>query len=328
MQRTIPGITLLALLLISCRSGGAKDQTDVILNCIVPEKNKLEDIELFPADNPINTNISQVSVDSRSEAIIALIGEATIKPDFGSGTWEGHPIGIPFILVCKTQSKIPVVFRGNSYDANYGNESDPGPYPVPLSAPIEGNGIGDSHVLTVDIDNKILYELYNASAGTASWEASGGAKWDLNANNTRPSGWTSADAAGLPILPLLVRYEEVKKGEINHAIRFTLSKNKVTRGYISPANHMVGGTNNNSEAPTPMGLRLRLKPGYDISGFSPDNQVILNAMKNYGLILADIGSDLYITGAPDERWDNDDLTKLKTIKATDFEVVQMSEIIQ
>jgi hypothetical protein len=150
----------------------------------------------------------------------------------------------------------------------------------------------------------------------------------LKINDTRPEGWTSADAAGLPILPVLVRYDEVAKGIIDHAIRFTLSKSKITRGYISPASHLVSGTNSNEAAPTPMGMRLRLKSGYDISGFSVANQVILNAMKNYGLILADIGSDLYITGAPDERWDNDDLNQLKNVKATDFEVVQMGDIIK
>jgi hypothetical protein len=267
-------------------------------------------------------------VDSRSDAIITLIGAPSVKPDFGSGLWEGHPIGIPYILVCNSQSKIPIVFRGNNYDANYGSESDPGPYPIPLSAPVEGNGAGDSHVLAVDIDNKILYELYNASVGNYEWEASGGAIWDLKINDTRPEGWTSADAAGLPILPVLVRYDEVAKGIIDHAIRFTLSKSKITRGYISPASHLVSGTNSNEAAPTPMGMRLRLKSGYDISGFSVANQVILNAMKNYGLILADIGSDLYITGAPDERWDNDDLNQLKNVKATDFEVVQMGDIIK
>ena len=185
---------------------------------------------------------------------------------------------------------------------------------------------GDSHVLAVDLDNKILYELYNASAGNNLWETSGGAVWDLKINDTRPHGWTSADAAGLPILPLLIRYEEVATGTIDHAIRFTLSKSKVMRGYTAPASHLVSGTNNDLSAPTPMGIRLRLKSGFDISGFSATNQVILNAMKNYGLILADIGSDLFITGAPDDRWDNDDLNQLKSVKATDFEVVQMGEI--
>jgi hypothetical protein len=320
-------IAILAFLLVQCSHKTTNNPPDDSITCIITDKTKLEDITIFPSDNPLNRNISQDPVDSRSDAIIALIGSPGLKADFGSGLWEGAPIGIPFILVCNSQSDIQVTFRGNDYDANYGDESDPGPYPIPLSAPIEGNGAGDSHVLAVDIDNKILYELYNASTGNNGWEASGGAVWDLKINDTRPAGWTSADAAGLPILPLLVRYEEAANGTIDHAIRFTLIKSKVMRGYTSPASHMVSGTNNDPSAPTPMGLRLRLKSGFDVSGFSPTNQVILNAMKNYGLILADIGSDLFITGAPDDRWDNDDLNQLKSVKATDFEVVQIGEIV-
>jgi hypothetical protein len=321
-------IALIATSLLRCSVKTSDLPPDETVTCVVTDKGKLEEIAMFPADNPINKNIAQVQVDSRSDAIIALIGSPNIKADFGSGLWENRPIGIPFILVCNSQSKIPIVFRGNGYDDNYGNESDPGPYPIPLTAPVEGNGTGDSHVLAVDLDNKILYELYNASAGIGVWEASGGVIWDLSKNVTRPQGWTSADAAGLPILPVMVRYDEILKGTIDHAIRFTLSKSKVTRGYTSPANHLVSGTNNSSSAPTPMGMRLRLKAGYDISGFSETNKIILTAMKSYGIILADIGSDLFITGAPDERWNNDDLNMLKTVKATDFEVIQMGDIIK
>jgi hypothetical protein len=322
-------IFVLASFLFQC-SDDPKDNKpeDGNTTCIVADKAQLEDLSVFPSDNPINQDISSFQVDNRSEAIIGLIGTPSLKADFGSGLWDGAPIGIPFILVCDSQSKIPVVFRGNAYDDNYGSESDPGPYPVPLDAPVEGNGTGDSHVLAVDIDNLILYEMYNASVGNGSWEASGGAVWDLKINDTRPPGWTSADAAGLPILPLLVRYDEVMKGGIDHAIRFTLSKSKVMRGYTSPASHLVNGTNTNNDAPTPMGLRLRLKSGFDITSFSPVNQVILTAMKKYGIILADIGSDLFITGAPDDRWDNDDLQHLKAVKASDFEVVQMDVIIR
>jgi hypothetical protein len=320
-------IILPAIFLIQCSGKTTNILPDDENTCIVTDLRKLEEIVIFPSDNPLNQNISQAPVDSRSDAIIALIGDPSVKPDFGSGLWEGRPIGIPFILVCNSQSKTPIVFRGNDYDGNYGSESDPGPYPVPLTSPVEGNGVGDSHVLAVDIDNKILYELYNASVGNGVWEASCGVMWNLNSNDTRPQGWTSADAAGLPILPVLVRYDEVAKGTIDHAIRFTLSKSKVMRGYTSPANHLVSETNSNIAAPTPMGMRLRLKFDYDISGFSETNQVILKAMKNYGIILADIGSDFYITGAPDERWNNDDLSQLKNVKATDFDAVQMGNII-
>jgi hypothetical protein len=324
--RNLMRLTIMAFLMVHCSNETTNNPPDEQPSCVVTDKTELEEISIFPSDNVINRNISQDPVDSRSDAIIALIGSAGLKADFGSGLWEGAPIGIPFILVCDSQSKIPVTFRGNEYDDNYGNESDPGPYPIPLTAPVEGNGEGDSHVLAVDLDNKILYELYNASAGNNLWEASAGAVWDLKINDTRPPGWTSADAAGLPILPLLVRYEEAAGGAIDHAIRFTLSKSKVMRGYTSPASHMVNGTNSDLSAPTPMGLRLRLKSGFNVSGYSATNQVILNAMKNYGLILTDIGSDMFISGAPDERWDNDDLNQLKNVKAADFEVIQLGEI--
>lgn len=325
---TIKLLIIPGLLLACSEEKPAEKQVDKPITCIITDKTKLEGLAIFPSDNPINQNISQTPVDNRSDAIIALIGTPNLKPDFGSGLWEGSPMGIPFILVCNTQTKIPVLFRGNGYDNNYGDQSDPGPYPIPLTAPIEGNGSGDSHVLAVDIDNKILYEMYNASVGTNGWEASSGAVWDLKINDTRPLGWTSTDAAGMPVLPLLIRYEEAASGTIDHAIRFTLSKSKVMRGYTFPASHLVSGTNTNVDAPTPLGLRLRLKPGFDISGFSEINKAILNAMKNYGLILTDIGSDFYITGAPDDRWNNDDLGQLKTVKANEFEVVQMGDIIK
>jgi hypothetical protein len=319
-------IIFLIVFLLSCSDKTGDNNQEPDNDCIITDKSKLEDIVVFPADNLINAVISTTPADPRSGAIMALIGSPAVHPDFGSGLYEGSPIGIPYILVCGTQSKIQVIFRGNSYDDNYGSESDPGPYPIPLSAPIEGDGGGDSHVLAVDIDNKMLYEMYNASVSGRSWEASSGAVWDLKINDSRPAGWTSADAAGLPVLPLLVRYDETKKGVIDHAIRFTLSRSKVSRAYTAPASHLVSGTNKDPAAPVPMGMRVRLKSEYNISGFSPMNQVILTAMKNYGLILADIGSDFFISGAPDDRWDNDELNQLKTLKASDFEVVQMSEI--
>jgi hypothetical protein len=321
-------LAVLAAFLSQCSEKTKNKQTGPYSECVVADRAELEDLQIFPVDNPLNSDISEMPKDSRSDAIIALIGAPPVHPDFGSGLWDGAPIGIPYILVCTGQSYIPVAFRANSYDGNYGDESDPGPYPIPLSAPVEGNGEGDSHVLAVDMDNRILYELYNANAGDDLWEASSGAVWDLKINDTRPEGYTSADAAGLPILPLLVRYEEIEKGMIDHAIRFTLGKSKVSRAYTSPASHLVSGTNTDESAPVPMGIRIRLKKDYDISGFSASNQVILAAMKKYGLILTDIGGDMYITGAPDERWDNEDLNQLKNVKAGDFEVVQMGDIRQ
>lgn len=296
--------------------------------CSTATKAMVENIEIFPADNSWNINISSSPKDSRSDAIINLLAtnSPSVKADFGSGLWDNALIGIPYSVVCSSQPKVPVVFRSNSYDGNYGDESDKGPYPIPGNAPVEGNGNGDSHVIIVDVDNKMLYELYNASKATDGWEASSGAIFDLKSNALRPDGWTSADAAGLPIFAGLVRYDEIVKGEIDHAIRFTLRSLKVTSGYIDPARHKVNGTNTNINAPTPFGMRLRLKQNFDISSFSSVNKIILTAMKKYGLMLADIGSDFYISGAPDERWNNDDLRFLGNIKATDFEVVQMGTI--
>src|ERR1700744_3998143 len=246
-----------------------------------------------------------------------------LKADFGSGLWDNAPIGIPYTVVCGSQPKVKVTFRANSTDGNYGNESDPGPYPIPLDAPIEGNGQGDSHVIVVDKDNKILYELYNASLNNGQWEASSGAIFDLASDKLRPDGWTSADAAGLPIFPGLVRYEEVLKGTIDHAIRFTLqSPNVKSNSYISPARHGVGTSG--GQYSLPFGAKIRLKASFNISGYSPNLQIILTAMKKYGLILADIGSNMYISGAPDERWDNDDLQKLGAIAASNFEVIKLN----
>ncbi len=186
----------------------------------------------------MNEDISTYPIDPNSAAIIAAIGTPGLHADFGSGVWNGAPIGIPYSVVCGNQTKIPIVFRANGYDGNYGNESDPGPYPIPLNAAIEGNGNGDSHVLTVDLENKILYELYNASLNGGNWEASSGAVFDLKTNSYRTEGWTSADAAGLPIFPCLVRYDEVLTGKIIHCLRFTLSivRQKFTKAlYIRPA---------------------------------------------------------------------------------------------
>lgn len=282
----------------------------------------IEQLAIFPADNPWNADISSADIDPYNDQIISGIGAASLKADFGSGLWEGVPIGIPFVSVCGTQPKVNVVFRENDYDGNYGDESDFGPYAIPLDAPIEGNGEGDSHVIAVDEENGILYELYNANVNGNHWEASSGAIFNLKANEYRTEGWTSADAAGLPIFPGLVRYEEVLKGEIDHAIRFTLNKSLVKPAFIFPASHKVNSTGGTYSLP--FGAKLRLKASYDISVFSQENQVILAAMKKYGIILADIGSNMYISGAPDDRWDNDDLRELGIVNIEDFEVVKFN----
>ena len=279
-------------------------------------KSAVENIQIFPADNAWNKDISASPVDPYNTQIIAGISAPAIKADFGSGLWQGAPIGIPYIVVCGSQPKVAINYT------DYGDESDPGPFPIPLSAPIEGNGVGDAHVIAVDIENKMLYELFYSRVNGNHWDASSGAVFNLSSNQLRPDTWTSADAAGLPIFPGLVRYDEIVKGEIDHPIRFTLTSNNVKPAYISPARHKVNSTG--GQYSLPFGARIRLKAGFDISSYSPTNQIILRAMKKYGLILADIGSNLYITGAPDERWNNDDLKKLGQVHGSDFEVVKFN----
>ena len=320
MKNLFPGYAVLFLLLISCKKeSNNSPKNNTPCNATMADA---ENIEIFPAGNSWNQDVSASPVDPYSDQIIANFSSASLKADFGSGLWNNAPIGIPFVVVCGNQPRANIVFRANAYDGNYGDESDPGPYPVPLNAPIEGDGNGDSHVIAVDKDNDILYELYNASVQGDHWEASSGAIFNLKSNALRPEGWTSADAAGLPIFPGLVRYDEVAKGTIDHAIRFTLSSQNVQPAYISPARHKVNSSG--GQYALPFGAKIRLKQNFDISSYSPGLQVILTAMKKYGLILADIGSNMYISGAPDDRWDNDELHQLGNIKASSFEVVKFN----
>jgi len=274
----------------------------------------------FPTDNLWNKDISSAAVDSNSANYISYIGASVgLHPDFGSGEYNGSYMGIPYTVVNSSQSLIPI-----NYTA-YGSESDPGPMPIPLSAPIEGYpnpGTGDRHVLVLDNANCFLYELYSSYPQSSSWNADSGAVWDLLADEQRPYTWTSADAAGLPIFPGLVRYDEVASGAIKHAIRFTLQNSSA--GFTPPASHWASTTSNANALP--MGARLRLKQSFNISSFSATNQVILNAMKKYGLILADNGSSMYISGAPDDRWSNDDLHNLGQVTAADFDVIQISPL--
>jgi hypothetical protein len=275
-----------------------------------------ENIAVFPADNPWNKDISASAIDPYSSQIVAGFGSNVIKADFGSGLWENAPIGIPYIVVCGNQPKIPVIFT------DYGDESDAGPYPIPLTAPIEGNGNGDAHVIAVDIEKGMLYELFNAHVNGSRWNASSGAIFNLKTNTMRTDGWTSADAAGLPIFPGLVRYDEIVKGIIDHPIRFTLNSPLVKPAYIYPARHKVNSSG--GQYSLPFGARIRLKASFNISSYTATNQIILKAMKKYGLILADIGSNLYVSGAPDQRWNNDDLRKLGQLNGSDFEVVKFN----
>ncbi len=275
----------------------------------------------FPNDSPWNLDVSNVPVDANSTAIINFIGSTnTLHPDFGAGQYQGSNIGIPYTVVDGTQTLANINFTA------YGDESDPGPMPIPANAAIEGDpapGTGDRHVLVLDKDNCFLYELYSSYPGSAgAWNADSAAVWDLLTNEQRPWGWTSADAAGLPIFPGLARYDEVAAGVITHAIRFTLPQSRAA--IVPPASHFASNSTNAS-AP-PMGMRLRLKASYDISSFPASVQVILTAMKKYGLIMADNGSAMYISGAPDSRWDNNALHTLSQVPVSAFEVVQMNPV--
>jgi hypothetical protein len=269
----------------------------------------------FTSNNLWNTDISSAPVDANSSTIITnWVGSVNVHPDWGTDP----TYGIPYVVVNGNQSLVKVNLQA------YGDESDPGPMPVPSNAPIEGgsSSTGDRHVLLLDNGNCFLYELYNSSAnGDGSWNADSTAVWDLLSDEQRPYTWTSADAAGLPIFPGLVRYDEVASGKIQHALRFTLPKTRAA--FIPPASHWAANTSDPS-AP-PMGMRLRLKSSYDISGFSSQMQVILTAMKHYGLILADNGSSLFVTGVSDSRWGSD-LDSLKTVPASAFEVVQLNPV--
>jgi hypothetical protein len=266
----------------------------------------------FPADNIWNRDITQLPVDPHSAQYIASIGlGGHLHPDFGTDP----TYGIPYNSVPANQPTVPVSF-------DYADESDAGPYPIPTNPLIEGGGqgSGDSHILMVDSGTCKLYELYAAQRqSNGSWHAGSGAIWDLRSDHLRPAGWTSSDAAGLPIFPGLVCYDEVAAGAINHALRFTVAHTQNT--YIWPARHQAGDSNT---AYPPMGLRLRLKANVDISSFPPQSRVILIALKHYGMMVADNGSNWFITGAPDSRWNDDDLNQLKTVPGSDFEVVNTS----
>jgi hypothetical protein len=274
----------------------------------------------FLSSNAWNQNILKAAVDPNSGAIIDFIGADTpLHPDFGAGTYQGQTIGIPYEIVsgaALTQIKF----------TQSGDESDPGPMPIPADAPIEGYpkpGNGDRHVLVIDRDNCWLYELYDARLQKdGSWNAGSAAVWDLLKNEQRPYEWTSADAAGLPIFPGLARYDEVASGQIKHALRFTLNSSRAA--FVPPASHWAA--NSTDPLAAPMGMRLRLKASYDISAFPAQAQVILTALKKYGMIMADNGSSMFLGGDPDNRWSNDDLGTLKQVPASAFEVLAMDPL--
>lgn len=273
----------------------------------------------FPADNPWNTPIDKAPVDPNSANLIASIGANTgLHPDFGAN-WNGGPFGIPYMVVEGTQPKVAMSFY-------YSSQSDPGPYPFPYDAPIEGGAgsTGDRHVLIVDRDHLMLYETWSSyPQPNGSWQCGSGAKFNLTSDALRPEGWTSADAAGLPIFPGLARYDEVGElGAINHALRFTVQHTRA--GYVSPARHYASNSTNPNLPP--MGMRVRLKASFDTSGFPYQARVVLNCLKKYGMMVADNGSNWYISGTPDARWNDDELNTLKTVKGANFEVVKMGPV--
>jgi hypothetical protein len=258
--------------------------------------------QVFPRNNAWNRNISKAPVDPGSDRYIAAL-PGNLHPDFGSGRYGDY--GIPFTVVSRSQKRVPIHFT------DYGDESDPGPYPVPLGARVEGGG--DRHVLVIQKRACKLYELFGAQRDGNGWDAASGAVFNLRSNRLRPAGWTSTDAAGLPIFPGLAR-----PGPIHHALRFTVRQTR--RAYVFPARHFAS-SDTSPELP-PMGLRFRLKASFDVSGFHGQALRILRALKTYGMIVADNGSNWYISGAPDPRWNDDDLDQLKRVPGTAFEVIR------
>lgn len=278
---------------------------------------------MFPADHIWNVRVDSLPVHARSDQYVDTIGRwEPLHPDFGSGLWDGKPIGIPMTVKRGALKKTRVRFN------EYGDESDAGPYYIPPDALVEAGscGSGDRHVLVVDTDRCRLYELYHARPGKKGrWTAGSGAIWDLNGYQQRPEGWTSVDASGMALLPGLVRYEEVAHGRIAHALRFTVED---AAGHVWPATHME--ENDETSAIPAMGHRFRLKAGVDISRFSPEVRVILTALKEYGMMIADIGSPWFLSGAPDERWNIDALVALQQsggITGNDFECVDQSGLM-
>jgi len=288
-------------------AGAAWAQSPTIGSCLV-----------FPANNIWNMPVDQLPVSPNSATYVNTIGQSvTLHPDFGT-VYDGEPNGIPYVTVPGTQTLYPATFT-------YQSESDPGPYGIPLNAPIEGGSAstGDRHVISVDTTNCILYEMWSSYPQTASWEAGSGAIFNLTSNALRTAGWTSADAAGLAVFPGLMKYDEVLTGIITHAIRLTVPQTQ--DAYVWPARHLASSLTG-AEYP-PMGVRFRLKASYNISSFSAQNQIILTALKKYGMMIADNGSACYISGAPDSRWNDSDLHNLDQITGADFEVVDVSPMM-
>ena len=295
---------LLVVLGLSCLGGAAHAlRVPDAPNCPV-----------FPASNPWNARVERLPVAQNTGAIIASIGVGTgLHADFGSGLWEGSPIGIPFDVVTGSTPRSRVTFE-------YDGESDHVGYPIPRGVHVEGGS--DHHALLLDKSACRLYELGGLERRSGSWHAWAGATWSLRSNRVRPAGWTSADAAGLPILPGLARYDEVRRGVIDHALRFTVQRTR--RAYVYPARHYASDLT--AANLPPMGLRVRLKASFDVRPFPRQARIVLVALKRYGMIVADNGSDWYISGAPNRSWSNDQLHTLGRVKGSDFEVVDTSSL--
>jgi len=300
----------------------AADSTpQAAINVDVGLNGSLHGRQVFTADDAWNMDISKEPCDPNSDALIASIGlDRRLHPDFGA-SYNGKPFGIPYVVVTGQQRRVPVSF-------DYADQSDPGPYPIPSDAPIEGGAAsdGDRHVIVIDRDNWMLYELFGATPDPTGgrWRAGSGAVFDLSRGSVqRRPGWTSADAAGLPVFAGLVRYDEaVERGKILHALRFTVQHTR--RAFVSPATHWA--SRSNDENLPPMGMRVRLKADFDISTFPPTARVILQALKTYGMIVADNGGSWFISGTPDTRWNDEDVNMLKTVTGANFEVVRMGQI--
>jgi hypothetical protein len=310
LSLALTGLSLIvAIALVAVPALGSADPLPAAPGCPV-----------FPANNPWNQRVDRLPVAKNSAALIASIGlNDPVHPDFGSGLYNGEPIGIPYTVVSSSTKKVPVSFQ-------YASESDKGPYPLPRGVPIEGGygSTGDRHVIVVDRSTCTDYELFAAYPrdGGKRWTAGSGAIFNLRSNHVRPAGWTSADAAGLPILPGLARYDEVAAGAIDHALRFTAPCTAAR--YVYPARHEAS-TCHGANLP-PMGLRVRLKASVNISGLPYQARVVAQALKRYGMILADNGSPWFISGAPNKGWNNDALHLLDRLTGKDFQVVNTSSL--
>jgi len=320
MCRRLVALLLIGLTLSIQSSATAQDKANTAANRKGPVlKTAHGDIEIFPHDNPWNQDILKRPVHSKSREYIDSIGiDKNLHPDFGT-VWNGAPNGIPYVVVTGDQPQVPVKFE-------YADESDPGPYPIPADAPIEGGpkSDGDRHILVIDATHKRLYETWSTYPDGKGWKAGSGAVFDLTSNKLRPAGWTSADAAGLPVFPGLVRYDEVvEQKEIRHALRFTVKKTQ--RGYIAPATHWASRSKDRNLPP--MGLRVRLKADYDTSKFPPEAQIILKCLKTYGMFLADNGGDWFVSGAPNSKWDDEAIRTLKRVRGRDLEAVDTGALV-